>query len=251
METRYAYVARRLAEDIASGRHPVGSVLPKELELAEQFKVSRATVRAALSELQQVGLVSRKRNAGTRVEAARPAASDDNFHQSLNSIEDLVQYADETERQIQNIAPETADIELASRLGCRPGSRWLRVSMLRVHGGKPTQPPICWTDIYLDESFSELRDILHHYKGLVGRLVEMRYGRPITDIRQSITAVGVPASLAEPLGCEPDTHALHIRRRYLDAAGVPLLVTLSTHPSGRFAYEISLKRQKAGIAPSD
>jgi GntR family transcriptional regulator len=251
METRYAYVARRLAEDIASGRHPVGSILPKELELAEQFNVSRATVRAALSELQQVGLVSRKRNAGTKVEAARPAASDDNFHQSLNSIDDLVQYADKTERQIQNIAPEIADTELAARLGCRPGSRWLRVSMLRVHGGQPHQPPICWTDIYLDDAFSELRDILYDYKGLVGSLVETRYGRRITDIRQSITAVGVPASLAEPLNCKPDTHALHIRRRYLDAAGAPLLITLSTHPAGRFAYEISLKRQKEGKARKD
>ena len=71
METRYASVARRLAEGISTGEYPVGTVLPTEFRLAEQFGVSRATVRSALRELQQLGLVSRRRNTGTRVEAAR------------------------------------------------------------------------------------------------------------------------------------------------------------------------------------
>ncbi|OYX69459.1 MAG: hypothetical protein B7Y95_18140 [Rhizobiales bacterium 32-66-11] len=39
LETRYAHVARILAEAIATGRHPVGSVLPNELDLAKQFGV--------------------------------------------------------------------------------------------------------------------------------------------------------------------------------------------------------------------
>lgn len=244
METRYAYVARRLAEDITSGRHPIGSILPKELELAEQFKVSRATVRAALSELQQIGLVSRKRNSGTRVESAQVATEDGDFHQSLNSIEDLIQYADETERHIQNIALEIADSALAHRLGCRPGSRWLHISTLRVPGGKPNKPPICWTDIYLDESFSDIRDVLHDHKGLVSTLVETRYGRHIAEVRQSITATGVPMQLAGPLECEPDVHALLIRRKYLDSAGATFLITLSTHPADRYAYEIRLRQRK-------
>ncbi len=64
MEKRYAFVARALTEAIADGRHPVGSVLPTEFELADQFAVSRSTVRAAMQELQASGLVSRKRNAG-------------------------------------------------------------------------------------------------------------------------------------------------------------------------------------------
>ncbi|TJX00371.1 GntR family transcriptional regulator, partial [Neisseria gonorrhoeae] len=60
-ETRYAQVARDLAEGIGNGRFPVGSVLPKELELCEQYGASRHTVRAAIRELQDLGLVSRKK----------------------------------------------------------------------------------------------------------------------------------------------------------------------------------------------
>ena len=51
-ETRYAQVARDLAEGIGNGRFPVGSLLPKELELCEQYAASRHTVRAAIRELQ-------------------------------------------------------------------------------------------------------------------------------------------------------------------------------------------------------
>ena len=60
LETRYATVAKVLSEAIGTGRYPVGSVLPNELELAVEFGVSRSTIRAALRELQVSGLVSRK-----------------------------------------------------------------------------------------------------------------------------------------------------------------------------------------------
>jgi DNA-binding GntR family transcriptional regulator len=74
METRYAYVARfDSLRKYCFGRHPVGSILPKELELAEQFKVSRATVRAALSELHRwTGLSKAKcRNQGRGLTTGR------------------------------------------------------------------------------------------------------------------------------------------------------------------------------------
>ena len=71
----YARIADRLAQDIASGRYAVGTVLPKEPDLAAQLQISRATLRAALSSLERRKLVSRRKNAGTRVESDRPLAS--------------------------------------------------------------------------------------------------------------------------------------------------------------------------------
>jgi DNA-binding GntR family transcriptional regulator len=58
----YAEIARELTEAIASGQYPVGTVLPTELELRDHYRTSRHTVRAALHELQQLGLVSRRGN---------------------------------------------------------------------------------------------------------------------------------------------------------------------------------------------
>ncbi|MGM2880247.1 GntR family transcriptional regulator, partial [Bacillus cereus group sp. BC57] len=86
---RYAQVARDLSERIASGEYAVGGLLPTELELCERYGVSRHTVRAAIAELQQSGLVSRRKKVGTRVEAAQPHA---HYRQALTSLEDLVQF---------------------------------------------------------------------------------------------------------------------------------------------------------------
>ncbi len=73
-QTRYAEVASLLAKDIIGGRRVVGSLLPTELELADQYGVSRHTVRAALKVLQELGYISRKKAVGTIVASANPSA---------------------------------------------------------------------------------------------------------------------------------------------------------------------------------
>lgn len=243
--TRYAYVARALAEAIAEGRHPVGSVLPNEFELAEQFAVSRSTVRAAMRELQASGLVSRKRNAGTRVEA-RPTRGSGGFTQALGSIEAVQQFGIETERHVQRVADIVTDDELARILGCRPGRRWLRISSLRMIPGDATRTPICWTDVYIDGAFSsEVRARMDHHPDIFGTLVEQISGRRFIEIRQDISAVGVPEDKAAALKAQPGAHALAIRRQYLFSSNEMAEVSLSLHPADRYSYTTRLMRQDA------
>lgn len=244
METRYAFVARHLAESIASGSYPVGSVLPTEHELAEQFGVSRATVRTAMRELQQLGLVSRRKNTGTKVEAARPPEKDRGYTQSLAVVNDVLQYAADTRRAVQEIAREVTDDDLAARLRCRPGRRWLRVSSVRINPSKPDGEPICWTDVYVDDTYAEIvRAHVRDYGGAIGSLIEERTGRRIAGISQVIRATGVPAHTAEALKAQAGSHALEITRHYRDALGDSFLISVSIHPADRFAYEIMMRRQ--------
>lgn len=46
---------------------PPGSIIPGEIELAEEFECARATVNRAMRELAEDGILDRKRKAGTRV----------------------------------------------------------------------------------------------------------------------------------------------------------------------------------------
>ncbi len=242
METRYAYVARQLAEAIADGRYPVGSLLPNEHALADQFAVSRATVRAAMRELQNSGLISRRKSAGTRVEATI-GSSASGFSQNLESIEAVQQFGADTERQIESVADVVTDAELAAQLDCQPGRRWLRVSFLRRVPGSPSALPICWTDVYLDAAYSDpLRERLASHTGIYGTLLESISGRRIVEIRQSIRAVGVPASCAGALQAEPGSHALAIRRQYFLSPHTMAEVSLSIHPAERYSYSSVLKR---------
>jgi DNA-binding FadR family transcriptional regulator len=63
----HGQVAHSIGGRIVSGDIPVGSLLPREAELAEKFEVSRQAVREALKVLAAKGLVQSRRRTGTRV----------------------------------------------------------------------------------------------------------------------------------------------------------------------------------------
>ncbi|MBV1701940.1 MAG: GntR family transcriptional regulator [Hyphomicrobiales bacterium] len=240
-ETFYARVARDLAEGIASGRFPVGSRLPRELDLCTQYEASRHTVRAAIQELQGLGLVSRKKRAGTRVENS---SSTRGYRQSLASVEDLVQFGAAHRRVVQNIGDVVVDRGLARQLGCAAGRAFLRISSLRLNGDADA-PPIGWTDVYIDPAYAQLRDVIGEYpEVLINDLIEARYGRRIAEIRQDVQALALSAKLARALNAKAGAPALRIIRRYLDQAGEAFEISVTIHPADRFTFSMCLRRER-------
>jgi GntR family transcriptional regulator len=235
----FADIARDLTEGIASGRYPVGSILPTELELRDHYKTSRHTIRAALHELQQLGLVSRRKNAGTRVESAQPR---NEFRPSLASVDDLVQFGSEHLRLVQSVEEVIASGKLATTLQCPAGTRWLRVSSLRIDGDRES-PPVGWTDVYIDPAYTEVAEAARTQPDtLISSLIEARYGRCIDEIQQGVQAVLVSGAMASRLQVGEGTAALEIVRRYLDSSGETFEVSISVHPAERFSVSMRLKR---------
>jgi GntR family transcriptional regulator len=233
----FADIARELTEGIASGRYPVGSYLPTELELRDHYQTSRHTVRAALHELQQLGFVSRRKNAGTRVESAQPK---NEFRPSLASVDDL-----EHLRLVQSTEEILASGKLAKTLKCADGARWLRVSSLRIDGDRQS-PPVGWTDVYIDPAYTEVGEAARVQPDtLISSLIEARYGRCIAEIQQDVHAALISQEMAERLKVAKGTAALEIVRRYLDSAGETFEVSISVHPAERFSVSMRLKRSDA------
>lgn len=63
----YQDLARKLMEELSQGSYPVGSRLPAERELAQQYEVSRPTVREAIIALEVQGLVEVRIGSGAYV----------------------------------------------------------------------------------------------------------------------------------------------------------------------------------------
>jgi GntR family transcriptional regulator of arabinose operon len=63
----YSQIIEILRDRITRGEYVVDQQLPTEIELAEQFGVSRITSKRALIELEREGLIYRRRGSGSFV----------------------------------------------------------------------------------------------------------------------------------------------------------------------------------------
>jgi GntR family transcriptional regulator len=235
---RYARVANDLMERIAAGEYPIGSLLPKEVDLSVEYGISRHTMREALRRLDEAGLVSRRRRAGTEVLAVVPAAS---YRQPINSIDDLLQYGEATEVRVRRKARVKCNATLAKMLGCEKGREWLCVETIRTRPGDPR--PICHTTVYLNAELDEIDARVAALAGPISAMIENVYGLRITEIEQSMQAVSLNAAGAKRLRVDPGSPALQAVRRYYDATNRLVELAIAVHPGERFVYVTRLRRQ--------
>lgn len=85
-------IAAGLRDDIVRGRYRAGERLPAERELASRLAVNRGSVREALKQLEQLGLVEIRRGDGALVRPLREA--------SLDVVHDLLRSGDVLERRV-------------------------------------------------------------------------------------------------------------------------------------------------------
>lgn len=232
-------LARHLTEAIASGEQEVGSLLPTEFELCARHGLSRYAVRKALDELQELGLVSRRKNVGTRVESRLPKQG---FTQSIVTVQELAHFGSTHVRQLRDVALLVADRDLARTLGFAAGMRLLRLSSLRMQAGV-RERPMGWTDVYVDARFSDLQELVRSSPDrLISALIEERYGITIARIQQEIAAITLDAAMAAELQAQPGAAALRIQRSYLNAANEVFEVSVSIHPADRFSLSMEMTR---------
>lgn len=72
----YQKIALAIAAAITDGRYSPGDKLPSERELADEFRVSRPTIRDAMIALEFQGLVEARQGSGVYVTAAAPVLED-------------------------------------------------------------------------------------------------------------------------------------------------------------------------------
>lgn len=236
---RYTELANTLVKGITEGKFAVGDQLPSELALADQYDVSRTTVRAALDIVEGLGLITRRRRAGTIVCSN---TTSNTYTKSVNTIEDLVNYASHTEREVLGVANVVADEHLAAALECKPGATWLRIRMLRTEMDSEGTP-LCWNDAYVDPDIGQqIAPLVPNGTGLLSQIIEQTVGVTVADIKQTIGATTITGEMAQRLLVEPGVAGLEITRTYLDDAKKPFLITVNTYPADKFRFTFWMHR---------
>lgn len=234
---RYVQLANTLYSEIQAGRYPVGSLLPTEHALCEQFGVSRFTVREAIKLLVSQSMVTRQVGVGTRVEATVPTTQ---YVQTMSGISDLSQYAVETTLSVSSTKRDPIDEATANMLGAAVGETWLRIEGLRFAQAQGL--PMAHTEVYLAPRFRSLVLPSAPLSRPIYSYIEEQYGATVARVTQDIRAVVLSDSVSKALEVPGLSAGLWLRRGYFDERGELLELATNIHPSDRFTYRETFRR---------
>ncbi len=242
-QPRYAQVARELKRAIATGIYPVGAHLPTEHQLCEQFQVSRFTAREAVRILAASGLVTRRPRIGTVVAATSDAPR---YTHNATSVQDLLQYAQDTELRLVYIGKVAFSKGQAQEFGVEAGAEWIYGMGVRMAGTLTEQAagmarPICLTRLYLNPLLTGIETKLRGRRGAVHAMIEADYGVTINRVEQELQGILLDAEDAANLHALPGAAGLRILRRYYSDKDELLEIADNVHASDRFSYKMQMK----------
>jgi GntR family phosphonate transport system transcriptional regulator len=224
-------VADGIERSIADGSFGAGERLPGEMEIAENYRVNRHTVRRALATLAERGLVRAERGSGTYVEAPRiayPLRSRTRFSEIVGAG------GREPRGQLIDASEELATRELARRLGLKTGAPLIRIEALRL----ADRTPICVGTSWLAaERFADAGRIYERVRSMTKLLAH--YG--VRDYRRAstrVTAAIVDATDAIRLDLALGRPVLVVDSTDVDADGKPLLTTRARFAAERIEFVV-------------
>lgn len=231
---RYLRVADALIADIEQGTYKVGEMLPPELEIAEQYGVSRYTAREAIRRLTELGLITRRAGIGTTVTSS---TAQSNYTARISDIDELIHYAKETRLKLLGEEWVRVEGELAEVLRGARGQTWLKLTALRYPQG--SRKPISHTTMVVNPAYARIRERIRESGAAVYRLMEEIYGERISEVKQEITCLALDAEQAALLGEKEGNPALLVYRYYLGKDSNLLSVSINIYPPDRFRLATS------------
>src|SRR4051812_11239319 len=212
---RYLDLADALRARIAARDVGPGGALAGELELAREYGTSRVTVRRALDQLRQEGLVTSRRGTGwfTAVVPVRQPLG------RFTTVEAAVEAAGgRPGRRILAFGFVEAPVAVAGALALEPTAEVLRVERVNLADDEPFALVTVWVraDLGADVSRADV-ERTPFYDLLPVRGVELG------AVHQTITAEVATAEVARRLACAPGDALLVARRTTRDARDVPAL----------------------------
>ena len=226
----YHQAARVLEQAIEDGRLPRGARLESELDLAEQLGISRPTMRAAIKQLVDKGLLIRRRGIGTTV-APRPVRR----AVALTSLyDDLKREGREPRTRVLALEEVLCPPDVAEHLGLEPTAPVLSFERLRIAGSDP----IALMHNVVPAGLLELGRGDLERTGLYDVFRENGITPHVAT--QQVGARKAGAEEAELLEIEPGDPVLTMSRVAYDTGGRPIEYGSHRYPAESYWFEMML-----------
>ncbi|MUH69542.1 histidine utilization repressor [Vibrio cholerae] len=233
MSPRYLQIKQFMLDNIESGRWPVGYRTPTELELTEQFGVSRMTVNKALRDLVSEGKLQRRPRLGTFVCAAEEKAESP-LLDIRNIADEILSRGKQYHNKVVEQRALNADEAVAIKLGVMVGSPVFYSEIIHYANDIPMQLEVRWVNSrsvphYLDQDFTQITP--NQY---------LSQNCPLSAIEHTVEAIVADAHVKQALALAANEPCLLLNRRTW--SGDKLVSSaLLYHPGSR--YKLSSKIQ--------
>lgn len=222
-----------ILDRIQSGDWPPGTYLPSEAKLAEDYAVAVGTLRKALLDLAQEGVVLRRQGKGTVVATHD---GDETLFRFLNLFR-----ADGSrvrpESRVLSVGRLEADDDSAAALRLAPRAPVFRISRIREVDGRPMIFEVITLCATRFAGIDARADVLPN---TLYQLYQRGYGQTVHQAQEDLTAIGASAEIAAALSIPPGAPCLCIRRIAQDYHGNPLELRVSVLVTDRISYRCAL-----------
>jgi len=230
----YMQIEEQLKKKIAEGIYKVGQVIPSERELALQYDVSRMTVRQAITNLVNDGLLYREKGRGTFVSSPK-------LEQPLNGLtsftEDMLARGMVPSSQLVKFERKPAPFELAQDLLIESGEDVYSIMRIRNADGEPMAIERTYLPAKLFPGLTAEKLQTSLYS-----LIESHYQLTIGNAIQQMEAALTTKEDAQFLHIPPSGVVLLIKRTSFLDSGQPFEIDRSVYRADRYKFISEIQR---------
>lgn len=213
----------------------IGQRLPTEMDLAQQFKVSRQTIRKALRWLEHEQIITRRPRLGTFLEKLPTALHDQRL---TGPIEEFGSLGVVTKVRLVRQGWTSPSDDVRSVLQASPGEEVYEVQRIRLLEGLPLLLLQAYFPLRVGEKV--VRRGLN--EGLIVPVLRKIHDAKLWEAYQQIDACSATRDISRHLGVPKGFPILLVTRVFVDSSGKPSVLFRDYFRSDRYYYTVKLPR---------
>jgi GntR family transcriptional regulator len=232
----YLQLKRLLLDKIAKEELNAGAMLPSERELEQLYNLSRTTVRQAINELVQEGILYKHQGRGTFV--ARPKIQP-SLHRLTSFSEDMQMRGLKPSGRTLAFAEVLAEGRLASVFQVAEGIPLIYMKRLRLADDEPVGIHEAW--LALPPGVAVDADRLNGGASIY-QILEEEFDIQLKEADETLEVEIVDGEDAQLLDVPGGSPVLHIERLTFSAEGRPVEFVKMVYRGDRYKYYIHMTR---------
>ncbi len=232
----YEQIKNDIVDKIENGIYVPGVRLPSERQLAEEYAVSRVTVRQAVGELVNKGILHKKVGSGTYVRATK-------VEQSLVQLKGIIEELRQHGYNVSIRVIETVYVKWSSKnrmlwenLKLDRGEKVYKIKRVIMANNQP----LLIDYNYFPEEIGRKYEMLDVSKDVIFRALEA-LGYHVEYATQKVSAKNATREQARLLQIEERDAVLEVERLTFSGSDVPLIYTRAVYVGTKYSYSAVLR----------